>query len=97
MAANMPLIQLLQDWAVRKGSTPAQISLAWLMAQQPWIVPIPSTTRTPHLIENLGSEEVSFSPDELRELNTAIASIPIQGDRLPAGALVATGIEAPLP
>ena len=57
LAANMPLVQLIQEWAVRKGATPAQISLAWLMAQQPWIVPIPSTTRTPHLLENLGAEE----------------------------------------
>ena len=51
----------IQDWAVRKGATPAQISLAWLMAQQPWIVPIPSATRTAHLAENLGAEEVTFS------------------------------------
>jgi len=54
LAANMPLVQLIQDWAVRKGATPAQLSLAWLMAQHPWIVPIPSTTRTGHLAENLG-------------------------------------------
>ncbi|RZL78613.1 MAG: aldo/keto reductase [Rhodococcus sp. (in: high G+C Gram-positive bacteria)] len=94
MAANMPLVQLIQDWAVRKGSTPAQISLAWLMAQQPWIVPIPSTTRTPHLLENLGAEEVTFSDDELRELNTALAAITIHGDRLPPAALAMTGVES---
>lgn len=51
MPANTRLVQLLQDWAVRKGSTPAQISLAWLLARKPWIVPIPSTTRLPHLLE----------------------------------------------
>jgi aryl-alcohol dehydrogenase-like predicted oxidoreductase len=95
LAANMPLLHLLQDWAVRKGSTPAQISLAWLMAQREWIVPIPSTTRLPHLLENLGSEEVTFSSGELQELNNAVADITIQGDRLPAPALAMTGIEAP--
>ncbi len=95
MAANMPLVQLIQDWAVRKGATPAQISLAWLMAQQPWIVPIPSTTRTPHLLENLGAGNVTFSDDELQELNSALAEITIHGARLPAAALTMTGVEAP--
>ena len=83
LAANMPLVQLIQEWAVRKGATPAQISLAWLMAQRPWIVPIPSATRTAHLLENLGAEDVTFSADELSELNTALAGITIHGDRLP--------------
>jgi aryl-alcohol dehydrogenase-like predicted oxidoreductase len=95
LTANMPLLHLLQDWAVRKGSTPAQISLAWLMAQREWIVPIPSTTRLPHLLENLGAEEVTFSSDELRDLNSALSAITIQGDRLPTGALAMTGVEAP--
>jgi aryl-alcohol dehydrogenase-like predicted oxidoreductase len=94
LVANMPLLHLLQDWAVRKGSTPAQISLAWLMAQREWIVPIPSTTRLPHLLENLGAEEVQFSSGELQELNNAVANITIQGDRLPAPALAMTGVEA---
>ena len=96
LAANMPLIQLIQEWAVRKGSTPAQISLAWLMAQQPWIVPIPSTTRTPHLLEDIGAEEITFSDDEIQELNTALAAITIHGDRLPPAALAMTGVEAPV-
>ena len=56
LTANMPLVQLIQEWALRKGATPAQISLAWLMAQNPWIVPIPSTTRIAHLLENLGQK-----------------------------------------
>ena len=94
LAANMPLVQLISDWAVRKGAAPAQISLAWLMAQQPWIVPIPSTTRTAHLAENLGAEEVTFSGDELRELNTALAAITIHGERLQPAALAQTGVEA---
>lgn len=95
MAANMPLVQLLQDWAVRKGATPAQIDLAWLQAQKPWIVPIPSATRLSHLLENIGAEEVRFSPDELQELNAAIAQITIHGARLPAASLALTGVEAP--
>ncbi|MGA5448995.1 aldo/keto reductase [Streptomyces umbrinus] len=95
LAANMPLVQLLQDWAVRKGATPAQIDLAWLLAQKPWIVPIPSTTRLSHLLENIGAEEVRFTRDELQELNAAIADITIHGDRLPPEALAMTGVEAP--
>jgi aryl-alcohol dehydrogenase-like predicted oxidoreductase len=93
LAANMPLVQLIQEWAVRKGATPAQISLAWLMAQYPWVVPIPSTTRTAHLTENLGSEEITFTTDELRDLNAA--SIPIRGERLQPAVLAQTGVEAP--
>jgi aryl-alcohol dehydrogenase-like predicted oxidoreductase len=95
LALNMPLVQLLQDWGVRKGATPAQISLAWLMAQQPWIVPIPSTTRTAHLIENLGAEEVTFSDVELQDLNAGLAAITIHGDRLQPAVLAQTGVEAP--
>lgn len=95
LALNMPLVQLLQDWGVRKGATPAQISLAWLMAQQPWIVPIPSTTRTAHLVENLGTEEVTFSDNELRDLNADLAAITIHGDRLQPAVLAQTGVEAP--
>lgn len=95
LAANMPLVQLISDWAVRKGATPAQISLAWLVAQHPWIVPIPSTTRTAHLAENLGVEQVTFSDDELRDLDTALTAIRIHGDRLPRAVLAQTGVEAP--
>ena len=68
LCANMALVQLLLDWSVRKGATAAQLSLAWLRAQQPWIVPIPSSTRLSHLLENLGTEEVAFSKDEPKEL-----------------------------
>jgi aryl-alcohol dehydrogenase-like predicted oxidoreductase len=96
LAANMPLVQLLQEWAVRKGATPAQLSLAWLTAQKPWIVPIPSATRIPHLLEDLGAEDVTFSADELQELTTALAGIQIHGDRLPAPVLALSGVEAPI-
>jgi aryl-alcohol dehydrogenase-like predicted oxidoreductase len=95
LTLNMPLVNLIQDWAVRKGATPAQISLAWLMAQRPWIVPIPSATRTAHLVENLGAEDVSFSDDELEDLNTALAGITIHGERLQPAVLAQTGVEAP--
>lgn len=95
LAANMPLVQLIQDWAVRKGATPAQLSLAWLMARHPWIVPIPSTTRTGHLAENLGAEDVTFGSGELRELDSALAAIPIRGERLQPAVLAQTGVEAP--
>ncbi|MEU5107998.1 MULTISPECIES: aldo/keto reductase [unclassified Streptomyces] len=95
MPANMALVQLLQEWAVRKGATPAQIDLAWLLAQKPWIVPIPSTTRLSHLLENIGAEEVTFSRDELEELNASVARITISGARLMPPVLAQTGVEAP--
>ncbi|MCG5446085.1 aldo/keto reductase [Micromonospora sp. NIE79] len=97
MTANMPLVQLLSEWAVRKGATPGQLSLAWLQAQKPWIVPIPSATRTSHLLENIGTEEVTFTPDELRDFTTALNAIQIHGERLPAPVLALSGVEAPLP
>lgn len=96
MPANMAVVQLLSDWAVRKGATPGQLSLAWLQAQKPWVVPIPSATRTSHLLENIGAEEVTFTGDELREFTTALDAIQIRGERLPAPVLAATGVEAPL-
>ena len=95
MAANMPLVQLISDWAVRKGATPAQMSLAWLLAQHPSIVPIPSTTRTAHLLENAGAEEVMLTNDELVDLNAAVGRITIFGDRLPPAVMAQTGVEAP--
>lgn len=95
MPANMAIVQLLNEWAVRKDSTPAQLSLAWLLAQHDSIVPIFSTSRLPHLIENLGVEDVSFTDAELTEFTDALSSITVQGARLPAGALAATGVEAP--
>ncbi|BEL03760.1 aldo/keto reductase [Actinoplanes sichuanensis] len=97
MPANMAVVQLLNDWGVRKGATPAQLSLAWLHAQKPWIVPIPTATRTSHLLENLGAEEVTFEGNELQEFTTALNAIKIRGERLPAAVLAGTGVEAPMP
>jgi aryl-alcohol dehydrogenase-like predicted oxidoreductase len=94
-AGNFALVALVKEWARRKGGTPAQIALAWLMAQKPWIVPIPGTTNMPHLLDNLSADAVRFTPAELRELNAAIARFPVHGTRLPAGVLRLSGVEAP--
>lgn len=94
---NMALVQLVKDWAERKDATPAQIALAWLLAQAPWIVPIPGTTQMAHILQNIGAEAISFSADELQELNTALDQISIRGERLPPAVLAFSGVEAPLP
>jgi aryl-alcohol dehydrogenase-like predicted oxidoreductase len=91
---NMAVVALVREWARRRGATPAQISLAWLMAQKPWIVPIPGTTKMPHLLDNLGADAVRFTPAEVRELNAALARVPIHGARLSAGLLSLSGVEA---
>jgi aryl-alcohol dehydrogenase-like predicted oxidoreductase len=96
LKTNLVLVDLLREWAQRKGATPAQISLAWLLAQKPWIVPIPGTTKLPHLDENLGAIAVKFSAEELRELNAAASIITVQGARLPQPSLELTRREAPL-
>lgn len=93
---NLALVRLLIDWAARKQATPARIALAWLMAQQPWIVPIPGTTQMAHLLDNLGADEVIFSAAELRELNAAVAVVAVQGERLPPAVQAYSGVEAPL-
>jgi aryl-alcohol dehydrogenase-like predicted oxidoreductase len=96
LKANMPLIDLLREWARRKEATPAQISLAWLLAQKPWIVPIPGTTNLQHLDENLGALTIRFTPAELSELNSAASKIVVQGQRLRKGLLEMSGQEAPM-
>lgn len=93
---NLALVKLLTAWATRKQATPARIALAWLMAQQPWIVPIPGTTQMAHLLDNLGAGEVVFSAGELRELNAAVAAVAVQGERLPPVVQAYSGVEAPL-
>jgi aryl-alcohol dehydrogenase-like predicted oxidoreductase len=95
LKANMPLVELLRTWAQRKEATPAQVSLAWLLAQRPWIVPIPGTTNPAHLDEDLGALAVHFLPEELHELNTAVSAITIHGARLRKELLVMSGREAP--
>lgn len=81
MVANWPLIEILINFGHQRGLTPAQVSLAWLLHQKPWIVPIPGTTKEAHLHENLASAEIQFSEGELRELDEAVSKIEIVGDR----------------
>jgi aryl-alcohol dehydrogenase-like predicted oxidoreductase len=81
--ANQGLADLIGRFAQQKKATPAQIALAWLLAQKPWIVPIPGTTKLHRLEENLAAVNVTLSPDELRELGAAAAKIPLQGARYP--------------
>jgi len=92
---NLILVDLVKDWAKRKQATPAQIALAWLMAQKPWIVPIPGTTQMPHMIENIEADEVQFTASEIEELNGSVSAIEIKGQRLPDQVLVFSGVEAP--
>ncbi len=74
--------------------TPAQLSLAWLTARKPWIVPIPGTTNVAHLEENVAAASISFTDAELKELDTALNAIRVQGARLSPPVLAATGVEA---
>ena len=74
---------------------PRQIALAWLLAQKPWIVPIPGTTQMAHMLDNIGADHVRFIPSELAELNASVAAIDIRGARLPDQVLVFSGVEAP--
>jgi aryl-alcohol dehydrogenase-like predicted oxidoreductase len=83
MQANRPIVELVKHFAERKGATPAQIALAWLLAQKPWIVPIPGTRRRERMIENLGALDVELTPEDLREIDETILSIPVAGQRLP--------------
>jgi aryl-alcohol dehydrogenase-like predicted oxidoreductase len=82
--ANQALVALLGEIAQRKRATPAQIALAWLLAQKPWIVPIPGTRRLARLDENLGATTIELTPDDLREIERAASQITVQGDRYPA-------------
>ncbi|MET0556212.1 MAG: aldo/keto reductase [Vicinamibacteria bacterium] len=95
LPANMALVRLVQTWARRKAAAPAQLALAWLTSRKPWVVPIPGTTNAAHLEENVAAAAITFSPAELSELDASLAAITIQGDRLSAAVLAATGVEAP--
>ena len=80
---NRALVDLLGQIAKQKKTTPAQIALAWLLAQKPWIVPIPGTTKRNRLEENVGAAEIELTPDDLREIESAASQIQVQGDRYP--------------
>jgi aryl-alcohol dehydrogenase-like predicted oxidoreductase len=81
--ANQALIDLIGEIAARKHVTRVQIALAWVLAQKPWIVPIPGTTKLYRLEENIGAANVGLSPDDLREIDRALSGMTIQGDRYP--------------
>jgi aryl-alcohol dehydrogenase-like predicted oxidoreductase len=83
MKANQSLIDLLASIAQRKKATPAQIALAWLLAQKPWIIPIPGTTKLHRLDENIGAVSVELTPDDLRDIESAASKITVQGARYP--------------
>jgi aryl-alcohol dehydrogenase-like predicted oxidoreductase len=89
-ATNMALVDLLKTIAERKQATPAQIALAWLLAQKPWIVPIPGTTKRHRLAENLGAAGIDLTAEDLAAIEVAAAKIPIQGARLPDAVLAQT-------
>jgi aryl-alcohol dehydrogenase-like predicted oxidoreductase len=91
LKANLALVDLVRDVAARKGATPAQVALAWLLAQKPWIVPIPGTTKLHRLEENLGATAVELTFEDLREINNVASRIPLQGERLPESVLRMTG------
>ena len=92
---NLTLVEVVNAWAGRKQATPAQVALAWLIAQKPWIVPIPGTTQMSHMLDNSGAEGVRFTPAELTELNAAVRAIDVKGQRLPEQVQVMSGVEAP--
>ena len=81
----MAFVDLVAMFAERKNATPAQIALAWVLAQKPWFVPIPGTTKLHRLHENLGAVAVEFTAEELQEINTASAKIAVQGERYSGG------------
>jgi aryl-alcohol dehydrogenase-like predicted oxidoreductase len=89
--ANQAMVDLIRRFAAQKKATPAQIALAWVLAQKPWMVPIPGTTKLERLEENLAAVEVELSPDDLREIDRAASKIVVQGDRYPARLQAMTG------
>jgi aryl-alcohol dehydrogenase-like predicted oxidoreductase len=82
--ANQALVDLLRELAARKQATPAQIAIAWLLAQKPWLVPIPGTTKLHRLEENIGAAAIELTPDDVREIESAVSAVAVHGDRYPA-------------
>ncbi|PDT80226.1 aldo/keto reductase [Sinorhizobium sp. BJ1] len=89
--ANMALVSVVKGVADRKGATPAQVALAWLLAQKPWIVPIPGTTKLHRLEENLGALDLDLTADDLVEIDAEASKVEVQGERLPEAVLKMTG------
>jgi aryl-alcohol dehydrogenase-like predicted oxidoreductase len=89
--ANMVLVELIKSVAERKRATPAQVALGWLLAQKPWIVPIPGTTKLHRLEENLGAVNVELTEADLKEIDEASSGLKLEGARLPEAMLKMTG------
>jgi aryl-alcohol dehydrogenase-like predicted oxidoreductase len=90
--ANKRLVDLLGDIAQRKSATPAQIAIAWVLAQKPWIVPIPGTTKTHRLLENIGAANIELTQEDLQEMAEASAKIKIVGERYTEAMEKSTGL-----
>jgi aryl-alcohol dehydrogenase-like predicted oxidoreductase len=92
LKANQAVVDLLGRIAEQKGATPAQIALAWLLAQKPWIVPIPGTTKLSRMDENIGATAIHLSAEDLQEIDRAAAQIHVEGDRYPEALQKMTGL-----
>jgi aryl-alcohol dehydrogenase-like predicted oxidoreductase len=90
--ANMALVEVVKSVAAASDATPAQVALAWILAQRPWISPIPGTTKPHRLEENLGGASLALTPDDLAVIETALRTIPVQGARLPEAVLKMSGL-----
>ncbi|MEC7263841.1 MAG: aldo/keto reductase [Bacteroidota bacterium] len=95
LAHNLGLVDILKRWAQQKEATPGQVALAWLLHKESWIVPIPGTTQMAHMLENTAAAHVRFFESEYREFCEQVEAIEIKGERLPAGVLSLSGVEAP--
>lgn len=93
---NLAMVEVLKNWAEKKNATPGQISLAWLLHQKPWVVPIPGTTQMEHMLENAGADNIKFSGTEFQELSKELNAFKIAGDRLPPFVQQFSDMEAPL-
>ena len=89
--ANRPVVDLLEEIGEQKGATPAQIALAWLLAQKPWMVPIPGTTKLNRLEENIAATSIELTPEDLRHIDAAASRITVEGDRYPQTEAERTG------
>lgn len=96
LKANMAIVNLVRRWAQAKNASPAQMSLAWLLVQKPWIVPIPGTTKVGHMQDNIGGASVVMSPAEWRQFNTELNAIEVVGARLPDAVMQFSGVDAPV-
>jgi aryl-alcohol dehydrogenase-like predicted oxidoreductase len=90
--ANQVFVDFLKEFAERKHATPGQVALAWLLAQKPWIVPIPGTTKLHRLEENIGAAAIELTNDDLREIDSAASKIPVHGERYPEALEKRTGL-----